>query len=209
LQWSDLAPVWQRVLELSWEAWLEGCVPIGAVIVDRHGNLVASGRNRISIDHAPEGQICGSKLAHAEMNALLALPKDVDPHELAIHSAVEPCPLCMGAIYMAGVRQIHFAARDAYAGSTNLLGATPYLSRKPVKAHPPHDPILEAAVTALHTEFCLRRSAETRVLVELWRIDSPTGVALGERLLSQDFFKVACAARPDAVTAWNSLFALL
>ncbi len=104
------------------------------------------------------GQICGHKLAHAEINALLAvsLPHD-EFRQLAIYTTMEPCPLCMGAIYMAGVRRIYYACRDSYAGSIDMLGSTPYLSRKPIKAFGPPRGDLENILAAIQTEDILVR----------------------------------------------------
>ena len=57
----------------------------------------------------------------------------------------------MGTFYMSGVRTLHYAARDPFAGSVNLLGTTWYLSRKPIKAFGP-DALLEMIVTGLFVE---------------------------------------------------------
>ena len=97
--------------------------------------------------------VCDNTLAHAELNALLALKADRQTrHAASLYTTTEPCPLCLGAFYMSGVRTLHYAAREPFAGSTNLLGTTPYLSRKPIKVYGPADPDLEALVTALAVE---------------------------------------------------------
>ena len=44
---------------------------------------------------------------------------------------------------MSGLRELHYASRDPYAGSVNLLGATPYLQRKSIKIVGPELPGLE------------------------------------------------------------------
>ena len=41
-----------------------------------------------------------------------------------VYTTTEPCPLCMGALYMSGVRGLRFTSRDPWAGSANLLGTT-------------------------------------------------------------------------------------
>ena len=95
--------------------------------------ILSRGRNR---RHEPQGAgnfISGSRLAHAEINALILLPEDhPDRHNWILYTTMEPCPLCIGAIYMIGIRQFHYATRDPWAGSVNLLGATPYMSRKKI-----------------------------------------------------------------------------
>ena len=95
-----------------------------------------------------------------------------------------PRPLCFGALYMSGLRELHYAARDTYAGSTDLLGITPYLRRKPIRIHGPADPHLEAIIVALHVEFSLHTIGPTRALplLDAWQTTSPTGVTLGRTL---------------------------
>lgn len=161
--WETLSIPWQAALEMAWEAYCSGTIPIGAVIADADGNVVSRGRNRIMDKTAPDDQVCSNEMAHAELNALLSLKLNRDECKAkgaALYSSMEPCPLCMGALYMSDVKSAYFAARDPYAGSSNLLGTTPYLSRKPFKIFPPADSVLENAITALHTEYALHRHGE-------------------------------------------------
>jgi tRNA(adenine34) deaminase len=175
---------WQACLEEAWSAYCVGCVPVGAAVMDAAGQILSRGRNRIGERQGEANTLYGHSLAHAEVNALACLPADgLDRHSLSLYTTMEPCPLCMGALYMSGVRQLHFAARDAYAGSTNMLGATPYLSRKPVRVFPPSSPELEMLLIALHTEFELQRPvAMTEQLLETWASAVPEGVRLGRSL---------------------------
>ena len=123
--WENLSPQWQAALEMAWEAYCSGTIPIGAVIADAEGNIYARGRNRIMDTSAPDNQVCANELAHAELNALLALKLAYDEckaKSVALYTTMEPCPLCMGAVYMSDVKTLHYAAHDPWAGSTNLLG---------------------------------------------------------------------------------------
>jgi tRNA(adenine34) deaminase len=184
LKWSDLELPWQAALEEAWLAACAGCVPIGAVITDAGGVIVARGRNHIRDQDILPGQVCHSQLAHAELNALLTLSKPSgDIHAYSIYSTMDPCPLCMGAIYMSGVRTLHFACRDAYAGSANMLGTTPYLSLKPVRAFGPARPDLETILIAVQTEEILS-GYNHRIfsVLEEWQKICPGGVSLGNRL---------------------------
>ncbi|MDO8754494.1 MAG: hypothetical protein Q7J80_11410, partial [Anaerolineales bacterium] len=61
--------VWQAALEMAWEAYCAGTIPIGAVVADADGRIVARGRNRILDTSAPDRQIYNDMLAHAEINA--------------------------------------------------------------------------------------------------------------------------------------------
>lgn len=185
--WDTLGAPWQAALEMAWEACCEGTNPIGAVITNANGQILARGRNRILDMDAPPRQVYGDMLAHAELNALLSLD-GIDQstrHTCTIYTTAEPCPLCMGAIYMSSVRTVCFASRDPYAGSTNLLGTTWYLSQKPVKAIGPQNSTLEIILMAISLEFELstrREGFSENILVQRWREIAPQGVELGQNL---------------------------
>ena len=171
-------------MEEAWTAYCAGSLPIGACVTDTDGQILSRGRNRIDETKGEAPYVCANILAHAELNALLALQIPHAARESAIlYTTTEPCPLCMGAFYMSGVRRLHYAARESYAGSTDLLGATPYLSRKPIQVFGPPDPLLEALITALSVVSRLSswRSAMPAV-IQSWRETVPDGVELGERL---------------------------
>lgn len=178
---------WQAALEMAWEAYCTGTVPIGAVVADENGNVVSRGRNRILEDTAPEGQICRNELAHAEINALLSIRLGYEEcRHASLYTTMEPCPLCMGALYMSDVKTLHFAARDPWAGSVNLLGTTPYLSRKSIKVFGPSNSLLEELLVALHIE---------------WEVFNR-----GEQILTSRFFNEFRAILPNAVKKGISLY---
>jgi tRNA(Arg) A34 adenosine deaminase TadA len=154
------------------------------LVVNAVGEIIARGRNHINDQAALPGQICQTQLAHAELNALLAVETNHgDLHQYAIYSTMEPCPLCMGAIYMSGIRRIYYACRDTYAGSVDMLGSTAYLSRKPVIAIGPERSDLENILAAIQAEDILVKFPGQRsIVLKEWRRVYPTGIALGERL---------------------------
>jgi tRNA(Arg) A34 adenosine deaminase TadA/ribosomal protein S18 acetylase RimI-like enzyme len=120
--WSSLSAPWQACFEEAWEAYRAGSIPIGAVLVNPDGEIVSRGRNRMHEHEAPPGQICMSRLAHAEINALLQI-KSADSNilkELTLYTTTEPCIQCFGAIVMSGVRTIRYAASDPIAGGAGL-----------------------------------------------------------------------------------------
>jgi tRNA(adenine34) deaminase len=71
-------------LELAWEAYRAGSLPIGAVVADMDGRLLSSGRNRIHERSGPPGAVHGRKLAHAELNALLSFEGELDPRSCVL-----------------------------------------------------------------------------------------------------------------------------
>lgn len=60
-------------LDLAWQAFGAGSVPIGAVVLCGSGTVVSSGRSRMYETRAPTPEIANSLLAHAEVNALVKL----------------------------------------------------------------------------------------------------------------------------------------
>ena len=215
--WDRLEPPWQACLEEAWLAYGAGSVPIGAVVTDSLGRIIGRGRNRIG-DRAPASThaaplngparavVAFHDLAHAELNALLSLnyvyeneTEADNPHRWLLYTTMEPCPLCLGALYMSGIRALHYASRDPYAGSVNLLGATPYLSRKPVRVFGPH-PLLEIISAALSVEWSLFHETDhsAQFVLDHWRPVLPLGVALGERLFERQVIRELQARHASA-----------
>lgn len=195
MKWSELSPAWQACLGEAWTAHCSGNTPVGAVVVDKDGKIISLGRNRIRDLEAPPGLAYDNQLAHAELNALLALPRVTgDIHSCAIYTSLEPCPLCMGAIYMSGLRKLFFAAEDAYAGSTDLLGKTWYLAHKPIQVSGPQCGGLAEFACALHIEFCLRVYPQPNPVIEMERDVFPAGVALAEKVRAAELFQQWAAA---------------
>ncbi len=78
--------------------------PFGAVIV-KDGEVVARGWNAVTSSNDPT--------AHAEVNAIRAACAALDSFSLAgceLYTSCEPCPMCLGAIYWAGLDRVYFAA---------------------------------------------------------------------------------------------------
>ena len=101
-----------------------GEVPVGAVVV-REGRIVGRGFNR------REGG--SDATAHAEIAALREAGQHLGGWRLedcTLYVTLEPCPMCAGAILMARVPRVVYAAQDAKfgaAGSTiDLLRWNPW-----------------------------------------------------------------------------------
>lgn len=97
-----------------------GEVPVGAVLLDADGQILASGFNRTIVDHDPT--------AHAEIVALRAAARAAQNYRLpgaTLYVTLEPCAMCLGAMLHARVGRIVFAATDpktgACGGVVNLL----------------------------------------------------------------------------------------
>ncbi|MFC5848757.1 nucleoside deaminase [Deinococcus petrolearius] len=132
---EGLPAPWQAALEEAWEAYLRGSYPIGACVADASGRVLARGRNRLGEERRVDGVISGHRLGHAEVNALLELP-DLDAQTgraLTLYTTTEPCPMCLGALLMARVGGLAYAAADPWAGHSEALTLTAYPSRKGVR----------------------------------------------------------------------------
>ncbi len=88
--------------------------PFGAVIV-RNGEVVATGVNTVTIDNDPT--------AHAEVNAIRRLCEKEKTFNLkgcVVYSSCEPCPMCLSALYWAGVDKIYFGNTQQDAEKINF-----------------------------------------------------------------------------------------
>lgn len=117
---DQLVEAWQLRLSLGWEAFQTGNPPIGAVVTDEDGAVVAFGRSRRFDISPPNGQLGGTSIAHAEINALAQL----SPGRYAGHTlwtSLEPCPMCAAATMSTGIGRVRFAAPDPmWSGAERL-----------------------------------------------------------------------------------------
>src|SRR6516165_6525711 len=91
-------------------------VPVGAVILDPDGAVVARGRNRREADDDPT--------AHAEIVAMRAAARAAGNWRLDGHTLVvtlEPCTMCAGAISAARISRLVYGAADPKAGAVGSL----------------------------------------------------------------------------------------
>src|SRR5215208_3379207 len=106
----------EEALALAAEAAQDGEIPVGAVIVDRDGNIIGRGRNR---------RESGDPLGHAEIYAIAEAARVVGDWRLEGTTMVvtlEPCAMCAGALVNARVERLIFAASDPKAGFCGSLG---------------------------------------------------------------------------------------
>jgi Cytidine and deoxycytidylate deaminase zinc-binding region len=152
-------------------------------VVDGSGEVVARGRNRIFEESAPSGEIAGSFIAHAELNALGRLPaRDGRPYEdHVLYTTLEPCALCVGAAMMVVVGGIRFASADHYGGGTALRLENPHTLRSPLVLEGPLDGGPGQLGELFHVAHFLWRKPEG-VVISSHRERNPELVELAERL---------------------------
>ncbi len=105
---------WDNMMELAIsQAKLSGKdVPVGAVILDPEGNVLASAFN--------ERELSGDPTAHAELLAIQRLGKEKGSwrlEDLTLVVTLEPCVMCAGAIISARIPRVVFGAFDERVGA--------------------------------------------------------------------------------------------
>ena len=106
-----------------------GEVPVGAVLIDGEGRVLAAAGNRVEADHDPT--------AHAEMLVLRAGAARLGARRLAecdLYVTLEPCAMCAAAIGFARLRRLYFGAYDSKGGAVEH---GPRLFDQPTTHHRP------------------------------------------------------------------------
>ena len=104
----------ELAIKLSEDNVDNGGGPFGAVIV-RDGKVLATGVNRVVPNNDPT--------AHAEVSAIRAACKALGTFKLdgcTVYSSCEPCPMCLSALYWAGVARICYGNTKADAKAINF-----------------------------------------------------------------------------------------
>jgi tRNA(Arg) A34 adenosine deaminase TadA len=181
--WHELDEPWRAALGLAWEAYLAGTIPVGSVVTDADGRIVARGRNRIF--EAPGHGVSGSRLAHAEVEALSQLPTTEHYGDHVIYSALEPCLLCTAATLLSTVGRIEYAAIDPFGGACNGAIDTAHWRRSAPEIGPPLGGWAGQLSAALQSAFWLAHLDERRAdeIVEDFGEESRRA---GERVLALD-----------------------
>lgn len=103
--------IMKKCLTLGERAAKNGDVPVGCVITDENGRIVARAYNRREAD--------GDPVAHAEILALRKAGRKLRLKNLSgytLYVTLEPCVMCAGAIVNARVSRVVFGAYDRRFG---------------------------------------------------------------------------------------------
>lgn len=103
-------------LEEAQKAFDLGEVPIGAILVNEQGKVIASGHNL--------RERCNDATAHAEMVVIRAACKQLGQWRLrglTLYVTIEPCPMCAGALVMSRVDRVVYGSMDAKAGAAESI----------------------------------------------------------------------------------------
>ena len=85
--------------------------PFGAVIVDKKGNIIANGNNKVLKNNDPT--------AHAEVVAIREACKKLNTYDLSdyiLYTSCEPCPMCLSAIIWANIKEVYYGCTKEDTG---------------------------------------------------------------------------------------------
>jgi tRNA(Arg) A34 adenosine deaminase TadA len=106
----------RRCFALATEARAAGQHPFGALVADETGKVLVEGKNE---SRPPQG----NPTRHAELNAVSSAASTISPEGLAkatLYTSTEPCCMCAGAIYWAGIGRIVYGLSEV--GLLELTG---------------------------------------------------------------------------------------
>jgi tRNA(adenine34) deaminase len=192
--WDDIEQGFQLAFNEAWEAYQKNTIPIGVVILNNDGKIMATGRNQVSADG--DGLIRYHQIAHAEINAILKLSEINDEiihksiRTYTLYSTMEPCPLCFGAIVMGSIRNVKYAARDSWAGAAALNNSIDYIKNKNIMVS---GPFIELEIVQIAMQTCYelqtRNPRTVDMLLSNWKNICKTGVNIGEYLYKNNILK--------------------
>jgi len=105
-----------HAIKLAQTAFESDEVPVGAVIVDSQGKLIAQGANRKEKSQNPT--------AHAEIIAITQASQNLGTWRLnncTLYVTLEPCPMCTGAIIQARLGFLVYALDDPKTGAVRSV----------------------------------------------------------------------------------------
>ena len=141
----------ERALAEAEAAAARGEVPVGAVITDADGNVIAADGNRMRERLDPT--------AHAEMQVIREAARKLGKVRLTgldLHVTLEPCPMCAGAISFARLRRLYYGAADPKGGGVDH-GARVFAATSCHHAPDVYGGIAERRAAALLQDFFRQR----------------------------------------------------
>jgi tRNA(Arg) A34 adenosine deaminase TadA len=97
----------RRSFEVARRSMTHGNHPFGAILVDKHGNVLLESENGYMPAH--DGTAHAERLLATE--ACRAVPKDVLAAS-TLYSSAEPCAMCAGAMYWAGIGRLVYGLSE-------------------------------------------------------------------------------------------------
>jgi HAD superfamily hydrolase (TIGR01509 family) len=146
---EKLESLMREALQAAREGMAAGEVPIGCVIADSAGTVVARAFNSMNGTQ--------NKTAHAEMMAFAAAAGKIplEAHDFILVSTLEPCVMCTGAAMESGVETVLYGLEAPFDGGTHRVSAP----KSPESLMPRFvGPVLEEESRALLEEWLEKNS---------------------------------------------------
>lgn len=200
--WNALERPFQESINLAWVALARGTIGVGSVITAAGGEIIARGRNSVFDPPNDGGLLQGTKLAHAEMNALVQIPTAVSLENCILWTTQQPCLLCAAAAVLTGVGRVQFLTADPFfAGTDRLPELNPWVAEKwPVYDGPSSDRHWEMSAMILHLYAAATRNPKGQVLT-LSREVEPEAAQLIVEIVDSGRWQELAAAGSSATAA--------
>lgn len=108
-----------EAIKIAIEGIKHGGGPFGSVIV-KNGSIISGSNNKVVLS--------GDPTAHAEVLVIREAAKFLKTYDLSscvLYATCEPCPMCLGAIYWAGIKKVVYASNrhdaEAVGFNDNLI----------------------------------------------------------------------------------------
>ncbi len=107
--------LFSMAIDLAHQAYKKDEVPVGAIITNKHGDVLAKTYNTKEQTQNP--------CHHAEILAIEEASKQLGSWRLVdcdLYVTLEPCPMCLAALSQARIKNIYFGAYDPKGGAISI-----------------------------------------------------------------------------------------
>jgi cytosine deaminase len=100
-------------IEQAEKGWREGGIPIGSILLDASGEIVARGQNqRVQL---------GDPTAHAEVDCIRKAGRRRDWRRLTLVSTLSPCPMCSGTAILFKIPRVIIGENRTFLGAEDWM----------------------------------------------------------------------------------------
>ena len=111
--WTNVGSDQSAAIEQAEKSWSEGGIPIGSVLVDSAGEIVAHGHN--------ERVQSGDPTAHAEIVCIRHAGRRRDWSKLTLVSTLSPCPMCSGTAILFKIPRVLIGENQTFLGAEGWM----------------------------------------------------------------------------------------
>ncbi len=115
MEFNKINYIFSLALDQAYQASRFDEVPVGAIITDKHGEIIAKAHNTKEQKQNPchHAEILAIEQASQKLNSWRLLDCD-------LYVTLEPCPMCMSALVQSRIKNIYFGAYDPKGGAISL-----------------------------------------------------------------------------------------